>query len=59
MLRVSGISYANIYRPVYRNITFLNQQIFVSVSALKILYRSGSNCNIYESTELLLLRQRQ
>ena len=43
LLRVSGISFFNIYRPIYRNIGFLNHQIFVSVSALKILYRSGSS----------------
>ena len=41
LLRVSGISFLNIY--IYRNIRFLNHQIFVSVSALKIPYRSGSN----------------
>ena len=42
LLRVSGIYFLNIYRPIYRNIRFLNHQIFVSVTALKILYRSGS-----------------
>ena len=31
------------YRPIYRNIGFLNHEILLSVSALKILYRSGSN----------------
>ena len=31
------------YIDRYRNIGFLNHQIFVSVSALKILYRSGSS----------------
>ena len=30
-----------IYRPIYRHIGFLNHKIFVSVSALKILDRSG------------------
>ena len=44
LLRVSGISFFNIYRPIYRNIgKSENHQIFVSVSALKILYRSGSS----------------
>ena len=32
-----------LYRPIYGNIGFLNHQIFVSVSALKILYRSVSS----------------
>ena len=35
--------YIYIYRPIYRHIGFLNHKIFVSVSALKILYRSGSS----------------
>ena len=36
-----------IYRPIYRHIGFFNHKIFVSVSALKILYRSGSNTHTY------------
>ena len=40
VLPVSGISFKNIYIGISE---FLNQQIFVSVSALKVLYRSGSN----------------
>ena len=40
------------YRPIYRNIRFLNHQIFVSVSALKILYRSGSSRNFLMSLSI-------
>ena len=36
-----------IYRPIYRHIGFLNHKIFVSVSALKILYRSGSSVCVW------------
>ena len=43
LLRVSGFSFFYIYRLIYRNIGFLNHQIFVSVTALKIPYRSGSS----------------
>ena len=43
LLRVSGFSFFYIYRPIYRNIGFLNHQIFALVTALKIPYRSGSS----------------
>ena len=44
-----------LYIGRYRNIGFLNHQIFVSVSALKILYRSGSNSHhIFSHSHLLL-----
>ena len=39
------IFFSYVYPLIYQNIRFLNHQIFVSVSALKILYRSGSNIN--------------
>ena len=42
LLRISGFK-KNKYRLIYRNIGFLSHQIFVSLSALKILYWSGSS----------------
>ena len=45
------------FKYIYRNIRFLNHQIFVSVSALKIPYRSGSSF-IHIQVHILLHKPR-